>query len=49
MAEPRLRTGGDTDDGGSGGDGHPGQPWTPPQEPPSPDGSTPDGSGTHRK
>ncbi|MGW7270781.1 hypothetical protein ACWGH5_09700 [Streptomyces sp. NPDC054864] len=36
--------------GGDGdGDGHPGQPWTPPQDPPSPDGDTPPGDGTHRK
>jgi hypothetical protein len=33
----------------SGGDGHPGQPWTPPQDPPKPDGSTPDGPGKHKK
>ncbi|MFI1797901.1 hypothetical protein ACH427_11155 [Streptomyces sp. NPDC020379] len=31
------------------GDGHPGQPWAPPSDPPSPDGSQPDGDGTHRK
>lgn len=36
-------------DGDEGGDGHPGQPWTPPEEPPSPDGTTPPGDGTHRK
>ncbi len=35
--------------GGDEGDGHPGTPWTPPQEPPSPDGDTPPGDGTHRK
>lgn len=35
--------------GSGGGDGHPGQPWTPPQEPPNPDGSTPDGDGKHKK
>ncbi|MEU5397920.1 hypothetical protein ABZ348_01285 [Streptomyces sp. NPDC005963] len=35
--------------GAGGGDGHPGQPWTPPQDPPSPDGSTPDGDGKHKK
>ena len=35
--------------GGDDGDGHPGTPWTPPEEPPSPDGSTPDGDGEHRK
>jgi hypothetical protein len=36
--------------GGDGdGDGHPGTPWTPPQEPPSPDGDTPPGDGTHRR
>lgn len=35
--------------GGDGGDGHPGQPWTPPQEPPSTDGDTPPGDGTHRR
>ncbi|MFF1959139.1 hypothetical protein ACFVWX_19380 [Streptomyces sp. NPDC058220] len=34
---------------GGEGDGHPGTPWTPPQEPPSPDGDTPPGDGTHRK
>ncbi|MFJ5291064.1 hypothetical protein [Streptomyces sp. NPDC088348] len=34
---------------GDGDDGHPGTPWTPPQEPPSPDGDTPPGDGTHRK
>ncbi|MFI6583117.1 hypothetical protein [Embleya sp. NPDC050493] len=28
---------------------HPGQPWTPPQDPPSPDGTTPDGPGKHKK
>jgi hypothetical protein len=27
----------------------PGQPWTPPQEPPSPDGGSPEGDGDHRK
>ncbi len=27
----------------------PGQPWEPPQEPPSPDGSSPEGDGKHRK
>ena len=31
------------------GDGHPGQPWQPPQDPPSPDGSSPEGDGKHRK
>ncbi|MCX4664502.1 hypothetical protein OG711_23040 [Streptomyces uncialis] len=31
------------------GDGHPGQPWQPPQDPPSPDGSTPEGDGKHKK
>jgi len=35
--------------GGDEDDDHPGQPWTPPQEPPSPDGGTPPGDGTHRK
>jgi hypothetical protein len=27
----------------------PGTPWQPPQDPPSPDGSSPDGDGKHRK
>lgn len=52
MRKPQIMTamngrslGGD----GDGGDGHPGQPWTPPQEPPSPDGDTPPGDGTHRR
>ncbi|MFI1768979.1 hypothetical protein ACH41H_44075 [Streptomyces sp. NPDC020800] len=31
------------------GDSHPGTPWTPPEEPPSPDGSSPEGDGKHRK
>ena len=35
--------------GGDDGDGHPGTPWTPPEEPPSPDGSTPPGDGDHRE
>jgi hypothetical protein len=35
--------------GGSGEDGLPGQPWTPPQDPPSPDGGTPEGEGKHRR
>jgi hypothetical protein len=34
---------------GDGDDNVPGQPWTPPQEPPSPDGSGPEGDGKHRK
>ncbi|MFJ4328156.1 hypothetical protein ACIP3A_34310 [Streptomyces tricolor] len=34
---------------GDGDDNVPGQPWTPPQEPPSPDGSSPEGDGKHRK
>ncbi|MEV7505942.1 hypothetical protein [Streptomyces sp. NPDC093018] len=36
-------------DRGSGEDGAPGQPWNPPEEPPSPDGSSPEGDGKHRK
>lgn len=39
-------------DGGQGsgdGDKLPGQPWQPPQQPPSPDGGTPPGDGTHKK
>ncbi|MFH8775673.1 hypothetical protein [Streptomyces sp. NPDC017958] len=27
----------------------PGQPWNPPEEPPSPDGGSPEGDGKHRK
>ncbi|MFF5443159.1 hypothetical protein [Streptomyces achromogenes] len=34
---------------GDGGDTMPGQPWQPPQDPPSPDGSSPEGDGKHRK
>ncbi|MEV6808441.1 hypothetical protein ACH4NF_19165 [Streptomyces sp. NPDC017248] len=34
---------------GDEGDGNPGTPWTPPEEPPSPDGSSPEGDGKHRK
>ncbi|WP_169366225.1 hypothetical protein [Wenjunlia vitaminophila] len=34
---------------GDGDDDHPGQPWQPPQDPPSPDGSSPEGDGKHRK
>ncbi len=34
---------------GDDGDSHPGTPWTPPEEPPSPDGSSPEGDGKHRK
>ncbi len=34
---------------GTGDDDAPGQPWQPPQEPPSPDGSSPEGDGKHRK
>ncbi|GHA13590.1 hypothetical protein ACFOOM_32340 [Streptomyces echinoruber] len=30
-------------------DNTPGQPWQPPQDPPSPDGSSPEGDGKHRK
>lgn len=30
-------------------DNAPGQPWQPPQDPPSPDGSSPEGDGKHRK
>lgn len=33
----------------SGDDELPGQPWELPDEPPSPDGTVPDGDGTHRK
>ncbi|MDF3290796.1 hypothetical protein [Streptomyces silvisoli] len=32
-----------------GDDSTPGQPWQPPQEPPSPDGGSPEGDGKHRK
>ncbi|MET7764784.1 hypothetical protein [Streptomyces sp. NPDC005336] len=35
-------------DGGDD-DKAPGQPWQPPQDPPSPDGSSPEGDGKHRK
>ncbi|MBB1252859.1 hypothetical protein H3146_05690 [Streptomyces sp. OF3] len=37
----------DGDDDGD--DKAPGQPWPPPQDPPSPDGSCPEGDGKHRK
>ncbi|WP_335937062.1 hypothetical protein [Streptomyces sp. PTD5-9] len=30
-------------------DNLPGQPWQPPQDPPSPDGGSPEGDGKHRK
>ncbi|MFF5407668.1 hypothetical protein ACFY8K_32990 [Streptomyces misionensis] len=33
----------------NGDDNLPGQPWNPPQEPPSPDGGSPEGDGKHRK
>ncbi|MFE0423690.1 hypothetical protein [Streptomyces sp. NPDC058953] len=51
MVESVMRSGGgeDSGDGGGSNDSLPGQPWTPPQEPPSPDGSTPEGDGKHRK
>ncbi|MEU5160969.1 hypothetical protein AB0G74_15360 [Streptomyces sp. NPDC020875] len=50
MVQPVTRgeSGGEGESDG-GGDNLPGQPWTPPQEPPSPDGSTPEGDGKHRK
>lgn len=32
-----------------GEDTVPGEPWEPPQDPPSPDGSAPEGDGKHRK
>jgi hypothetical protein len=35
----------DDNDGGS----LPGQPWSPSQDPPSPDGSAPEGDGVRRK
>ncbi|WP_329175723.1 hypothetical protein [Streptomyces sp. NBC_01477] len=49
MSVDRFTTRYGTRAGGEDGDGHPGTPWTPPQEPPSPDGDTPPGDGTHRK
>lgn len=42
----RVRVGLHTHDGD---DSLPGQPWNPPEEPPSPDGGSPEGDGKHRK
>ncbi|MGW4907364.1 hypothetical protein [Streptomyces hyaluromycini] len=44
MTTVRIELCADGDD-----DNTPGQPWTPPEEPPSPDGSAPQGDGKHRK
>lgn len=45
----RLRIDLLADGDGSDGGTTPGQPWQPPQDPPSPDGSSPEGDGKHRK
>ncbi|MFE9610159.1 hypothetical protein [Streptomyces sp. NPDC006012] len=45
----KVRIGPAAQDGDVGDDDHPGQPWQPPQDPPSPDGSSPKGDGKHRK